>query len=102
LPTSFYYTLLAVTIFSLGNSSDMCLILRAQEVGIAAKFAPVLGLIFNAVYTAASWPAGKLADRVSKRWIAATGYVVFAITYFTFAKAPSTSSLWLAMASYGL
>jgi MFS family permease len=101
IPRSFYYMLVAVTIFSLGNSSDMFLILRAQEVGIAAKFAPVLGLIFNTVYTAASWPAGRLADRVSKNWIAAIGYLVFASTYFIFAAAPSALWLWFAMASYG-
>jgi MFS family permease len=101
IPRSFYYMLVAVTIFSLGNSSDMFLILRAQEVGISAKFAPVLGLIFNIVYTLASWPAGRLADRVSKNWIAAVGYLVFASTYFIFAAAPSALWLWFAMANYG-
>ena len=101
IPSSFYYMLVAVTVFSLGNSSDMFLVLRAQEAGIAARLAPVLGLIFNVVYTLASWPAGKLADRVSKKWIAAAGYVIFAITYFVFAKSPSRFALWMAMASYG-
>jgi MFS family permease len=101
IPTSFYYMLFAVCIFSLGNSSDMFLILRAQEAGIAPRFAPVLGLVFNIVYTVASWPAGRLADRLSKKWIAAAGYLVFALTYFVFAKAPSTNALWIAMAGYG-
>ncbi|HEV2988174.1 MAG TPA: MFS transporter, partial [Candidatus Angelobacter sp.] len=61
----FYYMLVAVLIFSFGNSSDMFLILRAQEAGINQKFAPLLGLIFNVVYTLASWPAGRLSDRRS-------------------------------------
>lgn len=42
-----YYLLAAVGIFSLGNSSDMFLVLRAQDVGIAAKYALLLGLVFN-------------------------------------------------------
>ncbi len=98
----FYYMLAAVLIFSVGNSSDMFLILRAQEAGINAKFAPLLGLVFNVVYTLGSWPAGALSDRRSKSTIAAIGYLVFAATYFTFAAAPNRAMLWIMMGCYGL
>lgn len=102
LPGSFYYLLAAATLFSLGNSSDMFLILRAQTVGISPAHAPLLGLVFNATYTVASWPFGRLSDRYPKRIVAAAGYGVFAITYFTFARAPSAGLIWGAMAFYGL
>ena len=102
LPGSFYYVVAAVTMFSIGNSSDMFLVLRAQDVGIAAALAPALGLVFNIVQTAASWPAGSLSDRVSKRRMAAAGYVVFAIVYAVFAAAPSRAAIWAAFAFYGL
>ena len=98
----FYYMLTAVLIFSVGNSSDMFLILRAQETGINAKFAPLLGLVFNVVYTLGSWPAGALSDRRSKSIIAAIGYLVFAATYYTFAAAPNRAMLWIMMGCYGL
>ena len=98
----FYFMLAAVTLFSLGNSSDMFLVLRAQEVGIAARYAPLLGLVFNVTYTAASWPAGHLSDRVSRHALAAAGYVVFAIVYGVFAAAPSRAALWAMMSFYGL
>src|SRR5262249_30584690 len=62
LPGSYYFVVIAVLIFSLGNSSDMFLVLRAEEAGISAKSAPLLGLLFNLVYTAGSWPAGRLSD----------------------------------------
>jgi MFS family permease len=101
LPGSFYYVLCAVTLFSLGNSSDMFLILRAQTAGISAAHAPLLGLLFNTTYTAAAWPAGHLSDRVPKHFIAASGYVVFATTYFLFARAQSAGVIWGAMALYG-
>ncbi len=102
LPASFYYLLITVALFSLGNSSDMFLVLRAHDAGIPSRHAPLLGLVFNLTYTALSWPAGRLADRISKRAIAAAGYFVFSGVYFIFALAPSRGALWAAMACYGL
>ena len=101
LPANFYLVLIAVTLFSLGNSSDMFLVLRAQNLGIAVSFAPLLGLVFNITYTLASWPAGKLSDRVPRRFVAAAGYLIFAAVYFVFGRAPSKLAIWIAMASYG-
>jgi MFS family permease len=102
LPATFYYVLFVVTLFSLGNSSDMFLVLRAQNVGIEATYAPLLGLVFNLTYTLASWPAGHLSDRLSRRAIAAAGYLVFAVVYLMFAWAPSAKAIWITMAFYGL
>lgn len=102
LPGSFYYVLMVVALFSLGNSSDMFLVLRAQNVGISVAYAPLLGLVFNITYTAISWPAGMLSDRSPRRVIAAAGYTVFAAVYLAFAWAPSKAVIWVAMAVYGL
>jgi MFS family permease len=112
LPRSFYLVLLAVTLFSLGNSSDMFLVLRAQSVGIPVAHAPLLGLVFNITYTFGSWPAGWLSDRFtergssrnrfSRKWIACAGYLIFAAVYFVFGRAPSTAAIWISMAIYGL
>jgi MFS family permease len=102
LPGSFYYVLIVVALFSLGNSSDMFLVLRAQNVGIGVAYAPLLGLVFNVTYSAISWPAGSLSDRFPRRVIAAAGYTVFAAVYFAFAWAPSKAVIWIAMAIYGL
>jgi MFS family permease len=122
LPPAFYFVLFAVTLFSLGNSSDMFLVMRAQSAGIPVALAPLLGLVFNLTYTLGSWPAGWLSDRFSRRgfsqrspsgrgssrsgssrrWIAAAGYVIFAGVYFVFGRAPSALAIWIAMAIYGL
>jgi MFS family permease len=102
LPASFYYVLAAVTLFSLGNSSDMFLILRAQNIGIPVAYAPLLGLAFNFVYTLVAWPAGKISDKVSKPVVAAVGYLVFAAVYLAFAAAPSRAAIWAAMTGYGV
>jgi MFS family permease len=103
----FYFVLVAVNLFSLGNSSDMFLVLRAENVGIPVSLAPLLGLVFNLTYTLGSWPAGWLSDRFSRRgfsrrWIAAAGYLIFAAVYFVFGQAPSALAIWLSMAIYGL
>ncbi len=102
LPRMFYFVMFAVALFSLGNSSDMFLVLRAQDAGIAVRHAPLLGLVFNLTYTVFSWPAGHLSDRIDKRVLAALGYLVFAVVYGAFAMAPSRAALWSAMAFYGL
>jgi MFS family permease len=102
LPGSFYFILVAVTLFSLGNSSDMFLVMRAQNAGIRVSLAPLLGLVFNVTYTLGSWPAGWFSDHLSRRCIAATGYLIFAGTYFIFGRAPSTLAIWITMAVYGL
>ncbi len=107
LPAAFYFVLVAVTLFSLGNSSDMFLVMRAQSTGIRVALAPLLGLIFNVTYTLGSWPAGWLSDRFSRRglsrkWIAAAGHFVFAAVYAVFGRAPSTLAIWIAMAVYGI
>ena len=102
LPFGYYYVLVVVALFSLANSSDMFLVLRAGNVGIPASQSPLLGLVFNVTFTLVSWPAGKLSDRFSRSTIAAAGYAVFAIVYFMFALAPSRRAIWLTMAFYGL
>jgi MFS family permease len=102
LPMAFYMVVTAVTLFSLGNSSDMFLVMRAQNVGIGVSLAPLLGLVFNVTYTLGSWPAGWFSDRFSRRGIAAAGYLIFAGVYFVFGRAPSTLAIWITMAIYGL
>jgi MFS family permease len=102
LPGAFYFVLMAVTLFSLGNSSDMFLVMRAQNVGIRMALAPLLGLVFNITYTLGSWPAGWCSDHFSRRWIAAAGYLIFAAVYFVFGRAPSPLAIWITMAVYGL
>ncbi|HWZ76148.1 MAG TPA: MFS transporter [Candidatus Sulfotelmatobacter sp.] len=102
LSTSFFFVLAAVTLFSIGNSSDMFLVMRAQNIGIGVKLAPLLGLVFNLTYTLGSWPAGWFSDHFSRRWIAASGYVIFAAVYFMFGRAPSALAIWITMAVYGV
>jgi MFS family permease len=91
----------ALALFSLGNSSDLFLVLRAQNLGIGAWTAPALGLLFNIVYALLSWPAGRLSDRVPRRWLIVAGYLIYATVYAGFALSRSPQLVWFLFAVYG-
>ncbi len=92
----------ALAVFALGNSSDLFLVLRAQNLGVRAAYAPLLGLVFNTVYTLLSWPLGSLSDRAPRRWLVAGGYLIYAAVYLAFALAPHAWVAWAAFPVYGL
>ncbi len=94
---------LAVTgLFSLGNFSDAFLILRAQDLGLAAAFIPLAYLLFNLVYSALSVPAGLLADRYGRRSVLALGYLLFAATQAGLGAADRPGHVWVLFALYGV
>jgi MFS family permease len=94
--------LVAVGLFSLGNSSDLFLILRAQNLGVHAVLAPGLGLLFNLVYTSLSWPAGKLSDQIPRRTLVIVGYFAYAAVYLGFSMVRGPQAVWLLFAAYGM
>ncbi len=91
-----------VALFTLGNSSDAFLVLRAQERGLSVV--SVLGTLiaFNLVYTVTSTPAGSLSDRVGRRRVVVIGWLVYAAVYFGFALAEVGWQLWALYALYGV
>jgi MFS family permease len=94
--------LLIVVLFTLGNSSDAFLILRAQERGLSVL--GVLGMLvtFNLVYALVSGPAGALSDRVGRRRLIAGGWAVYGLVYLGFALAGSAWHAWALFALYGV
>lgn len=94
--------LLIVALFSLGNSSDAFLILRAQSVGIKAEHILLLYALFNSVEAAFGYAAGRLSDRVGRLPLIACGYSVFALVYFGFARLNNVSFVWVLFAAYGI
>lgn len=94
--------LLIVVIFTLGNSSDAFLILRAQERGL--DVAQVLGMLitFNLVYAIVSGPAGALSDRIGRRRLIVFGWLVYSLLYFGFAAASTGWQVWALYGLYGL
>jgi MFS family permease len=98
----FKFFLVIATLFAIGNSSDVFLILRAQQTGISTVMIPVVYLLFNLVYSISAIPAGIAADRFGKKRVILLGFVLFAILYYGFAVAKDTTAIWVLFAFYGL
>src|SRR5262249_42557026 len=76
--------LVAVVLFGLGNSSDAFLLLRAGQCGVAAKLIPLLWMAHNATKAALSTWAGALSDRVGRRRVIISGWVLYGVVYLAF------------------
>ncbi len=102
LDRKFWAFLVVVVIFTLGNSADAFIILRAQERGL--NVLQVLGMLltFNAVYTIIASPAGALSDRIGRRTVLIAGWLVYGLIYLGFAAANSGVQIWLFYGVYGL
>ncbi|MEW6327795.1 MAG: MFS transporter [Thermodesulfobacteriota bacterium] len=98
----FRWFLLVVTIFALGNSSDVFLVLRAQQVGMPPVTIPLVYLFFNLVYSLTSVIAGVAADRFGRKRIIISGFLLFTLVYYGFATVGHTRVIWLLFGLYGL
>lgn len=94
--------LLVVILFTLGNSSDAFLILRANKLGLSV--AGVLGMLitFNVVYALVSEPAGARSDRVGRRRVLLAGWLLYAVVYAGFAAANAAWQVWALYGLYGV
>jgi len=94
--------LLIMVIFTLGNSSDAFLVLRAQQAGLSVL--GVLGMVlsYNLVYSLLSGPAGALSDRIGRRRLLLAGWIVYALIYLGFARISAGWQAWVLMTLYGI
>jgi MFS family permease len=88
-------------VFSLGNSSDVFLILRAKDLGLGFTLTVLAYAAYNLVYTTLSWPLGALSDRGPRARVLGGGLAVFALVYLGFALAPADWAVWPLFAVYG-
>jgi MFS family permease len=94
--------LVMLAIFTLGNSSDAFLMLRAQTLGFQPVEIFLLLAAFNLVITLSSTPAGALSDRLGRRGLIVAGWVIYAVIYLGFAFASSAWQIWALYLGYGL
>jgi MFS family permease len=91
-----------MVVFTLGNSSDAFLILRAQDVGLSVTSVLGMMLTFNLVYAAVATPAGALSDRLGRKRLLLLGWTIYALTYLGFSMARVGWHAWLLMLAYGV
>jgi MFS family permease len=93
--------LFIIILFTLGNSSDAFLILRAQERGLSVLGVMGMLVTFNTVYALISGPAGALSDRIGRRRLIVAGWLAYGLIYLGFAAAGAAWQVWVLFAFYG-
>ncbi len=101
-PPKYWFFLAIVFIFTLGNSTDALLLVKANEAGLKVAFIPLVFLLTNAVSVVASIPVGSLADRIGKEKILITGFLIYAVVYFGFGFSEGKGALIALFALYGI
>jgi MFS family permease len=102
LPPTFWRAVAIWTLFSIGNSSDVFLLLRARVLGLGAILIVLAYALYNVFYSTFSWPLGSLSDRIPRPAVLAGGMSLFAVVYLGFAVAPSDLLVYPLFAMYGV
>jgi MFS family permease len=98
----FWAFLAIVFVFTLGNSTDAFLLLRARDLGVPIAMAPILWAVLNAVKSVSNIPGGALSDRIGRRPLLIAGWAVYALVYYLFARATHAWQAWALFAGYGI
>ena len=97
----FMIFMVIVGVFTLGNSSDAFLVLRAQDLGVSVTGILAMVATFNLIYALISTPAGSLSDRIGRRKLIVGGWLVYALIYLGFGLAQTGWQVWALYALYG-
>lgn len=93
---------IVMLVFTLGNSSDAFLILRARSVGVKESTIPIIIAMFNLSYALLSVPSGVLSDRIGRVNVIRLGWIIYAVTYLGFALAKLPWHIWALYLIYGV
>lgn len=98
----FKWLLAAVFLFTLGNSSDAFLLLRARQAGaFSLALLPALWGVLHVVKATVSMPGGRLSDRLGRRAVILAGWSIYALSYFGFAFLEGAAWMWPLFVLYG-
>lgn len=89
-------------LFTLGNSTDAFLLLRAGQLGVAPALVPILWAMLHVVKALSSTPGGILSDRLGRKPLIVAGWFLYAAVYFAFGRASEEWQAWALFAVYGI
>jgi len=101
LPKKFYFFLIIIFVFTLGNSADALLLVKTSETGIDESYIPFVYMIFNTVSVLLAIPIGKLSDRIGREKLIILGFLVYAIVYYFFGRYNSINIFIFLFMLYG-
>ena len=103
LPVRLQRYLLVVALFTLGNASNLFLLLRARQLGVPEAQIPVLWATVSAVAMLGSAPLAGWSDRVGRRRLLVGGYVAYSLFYLVMGHLQQIGAgIYPFFASYGL
>jgi len=101
-PRKYYVFLAIIFIFTLGNSTDALLMVKANEVGVKVAFIPLVYLVTSIVSVLLAIPLGSLSDKIGKEKLLVAGFLIYAFVYYGFGATKSVGAIVALFALYGL
>ncbi|MFM9957353.1 MAG: MFS transporter, partial [Phycisphaerales bacterium] len=101
LPAPYWRTVTLMLVFSLANSSDAFLLLRARDLGLSPWAVVLAYALFTLTYTVVSYPAGVVSDRLGRWRVITLGWAIYAAVYAGFAFT-GAAGVWPLLALYGV
>ena len=98
----FWAYLGVVFVFTLGNSTDAFLLLRANQLGVPVAMAPILWAFLNLVKAATGTYGGQLSDTLGRKPLIVGGWLLYAAVYLAFGWAAAAWQAWALFAVYGI
>jgi len=98
----FWAFLVVLFLFTLGNSTDAFLLLRAADLGVAPALVPILWAMLHVVKALSSTPGGALSDRLGRKPLLIAGWLIYAAVYFLLGRAGAEWQVWALFAVYGI
>lgn len=102
IPKQYFIFLAIMALFTIGNSSDAFLILRAQSLGVTLLEIPLAVALFNFIYAIFAVPLGSLSDRIGRIPTMLIGWAAYAVVYLGFALAAHVYAIWILYGLYGV
>lgn len=94
--------LFVIALFTLSNSSDAFLLLRARDAGIATAMLPILWMVLHISKVISSLVGGNLSDKLGRKKLIFSGWILYALVYAGFAFVDSASGAWALFIIYGV
>ena len=102
LDPAFKSFLIISTIFAIGNSSNVFLILKAKDLGLATTLTVAAYVLSNLTYSLFSYPAGVVVDKIGSKKVLTLGFWLFVIVYLAMGLIQAGWWMWILFPIYGI